>query len=98
MHAAVTLRTIGPAASQREADRNIVRAVDEVAHRLGNTRAVCRKYYVHPAILEAYYTGRTIGAPPELPGARPSRGQGAAALRRDELAVLQFLQDELAGD
>jgi DNA topoisomerase-1 len=98
MHAAIMLRSIGPSASKREADRNIIAAVDEVAQRLGNTRAVCRKYYVHPAILDAYYTGRTIGAPPELPGARPSRGHGAAALRRDELAVLQFLQDELAGD
>ena len=29
------------------------------AERLGNTRAVCRKYYVHPAILEAYLGGRT---------------------------------------
>jgi DNA topoisomerase-1 len=98
MHAAVMLRSIGPAASQREAERNIVRVVDEVAQRLGNTRAVCRKYYVHPAMIDAYFTGRTIGRPAELPGARPSRGQGAAALRRDELAVLQFLQDELAGD
>jgi DNA topoisomerase I len=98
MHAAVTLRDIGPAASRREADRNIIKAIDAVAERLGNTRGVCRKYYVHPAVLEAYLTGRTVGAPPELPGARPSRGKGAAALRRDELAVLQFLQDELAGD
>ena len=98
MHAAVMLRSIGPAATRREADRNIIQAIDDVAQRLGNTRTVCRKYYVHPAILEAYLTGDIIGAPPELPGARPSRGKGAAALRRDELAVLQFLQDELHED
>ncbi|HET7731957.1 MAG TPA: DNA topoisomerase IB [Usitatibacter sp.] len=95
MHAAVMLRSMGPAATQREAERNILRALEEVAERLGNTRTVCRKYYVHPAILEAYLTGRIVGPAIEMPGVRMPRGQRAAALRRDELAVLQFLQDEL---
>jgi DNA topoisomerase-1 len=97
MHAAVTLRSLGPASSRREADRNIIRAVDLVAERLGNTRAVCRKYYVHPALLNAYLAGRTV-ALPSLEPLRPKRrgGAGAAALRRDEVTVLQFLQDELA--
>ncbi|MFZ1907733.1 MAG: DNA topoisomerase IB, partial [Burkholderiales bacterium] len=53
MLAAVQLRAMGPAASRREADRNVVRAIDAVAERLGNTRAVCRKYYVHPALVQA---------------------------------------------
>jgi len=96
MHAAVALRTVGPAATRREADRNIIAAVDEVSQRLGNTRAVCRKYYVHPAILEAYYLGRTVPLPATPSTKQVPRGQRVAALRRDELAVLQFLQDELA--
>ncbi|MGZ5098748.1 MAG: DNA topoisomerase IB [Usitatibacter sp.] len=96
MHAAMALRTMGPAASRREADRNIIAAVDEVSQFLGNTRAVCRKYYVHPAILEAYYLGRTVPLP-EAPSSKEApRGKRIAALRRDELAVLQFLQEELA--
>ena len=33
---------------------NIVQAIDQVAAKLGNTRSVCKKYYVHPAILQAY--------------------------------------------
>ena len=37
-----------------EAKKNIVRAVESVAKRLGNTKAVCRKCYIHPAILDAY--------------------------------------------
>jgi len=98
MHAAVALRAMGPAASRREADRNIVRAIDEVAERLGNTRAVCRKYYVHPAILEAYLLGRTAPLPPEAPARGERRGRGVAALRRDEVAVLQFLNNELDGE
>jgi DNA topoisomerase-1 len=97
MHAAIALQEMGPVPTRREADRNIVRAVDEVSERLGNTRAVCRKYYVHPALIEAYLEGRTVRLP--LPPAKSAkaapRGARAAALRRDEVAVLQFLHDEL---
>ena len=96
MHAALTLQAMGPAATRREADRNIVRAIDEVSERLGNTRAVCRKYYVHPALLEAYLEGRMVRLGDKSPRNFPRRGVRAAALRRDEVAVLQFLQDELA--
>ena len=100
MHAAVALRSMGPAGSRREADRNILRALDVVAERLGNTRATCRKYYVHPIVIEAYLLGRTVAetAVPPAEGVQPRhpRRPGAiAALRRDEIAVLQFLQDEL---
>ena len=95
MAAAMALRATGPAASQREAERNIVAAIDLVSHRLGNTRAVCRKYYVHPALIEAYLEGRTVPLAEEAPRKRARTGR-TAALRRDEVAVLQFLQDELA--
>jgi len=39
-----------------EADckKNIVAALDEVSHKLGNTRTVCKKYYVHPGIIRLY--------------------------------------------
>ncbi len=91
MVAAVALRTMGPASSRREADRNIVRALDTVAERLGNTRAVCRKYYVHPALLNAYHLGHT--APhSEVPESHNALHEMShAALRRDELVILDFL-------
>ena len=92
MLAAVELRRRGPAASRREADRNVVGAIDAVAERLGNTRAVCRKYYVHPALISAYLMGETIPQPAPL---RRTRRQRGAALRRDEVLVLQFLQERL---
>jgi DNA topoisomerase I len=41
-------------------NRNIVQAIESVAKRLGNTRAVCRRCYVHPAVLAAYLEGTTI--------------------------------------
>ena len=92
MLAAVELRAMGAAASRREADRNILRALDAVAERLGNTRAVCRKYYVHPALIDAYRMGETV---PETPAGRKARQRRGAALRRDEVSVLQFLQERL---
>jgi len=116
--AALALRATGPAMTQREATRNINRAIDTVAERLGNTRTVCRKYYVHPALLHAYMNGMTA-ATPLSPGdveaflmdAAVAKGRSVAtsgknagpasarrkrakpALRRDEVAVLQFLQE-----
>jgi DNA topoisomerase-1 len=94
MMAAVELRTMGAAASRREADRNIIRAIDAVSERLGNTRTVCRKYYVHPALLNAYLMGHTVPQPPAL-SKKTQRRQPGAALRRDEVLVLQFLQEKV---
>ena len=88
--AAAALRDLGPFRSEKQAKTHIVSAIDQVSKRLGNTRAVCRKYYVHPAILEAYLEGVTI--PPAPAGVRQLRSTGGrAALRRDELAVIELL-------
>lgn len=91
MLAASALRAFGPPASAAEAKRNVNQALDRVAKRLGNTRAVARKYYVHPAIVEAYHRG--VAAP--VPRRARRRERPSAALRRDEVAVLQFLHEEL---
>ena len=63
--------------------REVVRAIDDVAARLGNTRSVCRKCYVHPAILEAYSRGQLAGM--------TSRGANGAPLAKAEQAVLDLL-------
>ena len=93
MVAARALRDMGPPTSGRQARRNVNRALDQVAAHLRNTRAVCRKYYVHPAIIEAYHRGIAV---PEPPRVRRGRFRPSAALRREEIAVLQFLQQEVA--
>jgi DNA topoisomerase IB len=51
MLAAESLRAMGPASTQRDATRNVLRAIDRTAERLGNTRAVCRQYYSTTSIL-----------------------------------------------
>lgn len=60
--AAQALAELRCAASSTQAKRNVVQAIETVAKRLGNTRAVCRKCYIHPAILDAYMDGATIGS------------------------------------
>jgi len=94
MLAARELFLLGPAKSQREAERNMIRAIDAVAKRLGNTRATCRKYYVHPGLVRAYLQGLTAPLALAPPPARARREHPTAALRREEVAVLQFLQED----
>jgi DNA topoisomerase IB len=43
--------------SKKQAKRNVVKAVETVAEKLGNTVTVCKKCYIHPRILEAYVEG-----------------------------------------
>jgi DNA topoisomerase I len=50
----------GPFNSQKRAKKNVNLAIERVAERLGNTVAVCRKCYIHPAVLDAYMEGRLV--------------------------------------
>jgi DNA topoisomerase-1 len=90
MLAADALREIGPARLVRDKKANIVQAVDRVAAQLGNTRAVCRKYYIHPVILEAYRRGRVVSYDP--PTGRVRR-RARKRLRDNEIAVLAFIHE-----
>jgi DNA topoisomerase-1 len=45
---------LGTAATEAEKKRKVVAALDYVSKQLGNTRTVCKKYYVHPMILDMY--------------------------------------------
>jgi len=52
-----SLKAMGQGDSVAQAKKNIVRAVETVSLALGNTKAVCRKCYIHPAVLDAYVAG-----------------------------------------
>jgi DNA topoisomerase-1 len=80
-----------PFASQAEAKRNVAAAVAAAARRLGNTRAVCRKSYVHPAVVMAYLEGAlaAVAVKQEEPGPnglRPEEARLLALLRRPAAA------------
>jgi DNA topoisomerase-1 len=93
MLAAAALREMGPAPTKRAAERNVLAAVDSTADRLGNTRAVCRKYYIHPALIEAYLEGAVLPPLPE-PVWQERRTHGPT-LRRHEADVLAFLKERV---
>jgi len=83
--AAKSLAAVRERHSGQVTKRDLVRAVESVAERLGNTKAVCRKSYIHPAVLAAYMEGETI---PPAPGGASRRG----LLSADERAVLTLLE------
>jgi DNA topoisomerase-1 len=86
----VRLAEIGKAEDERQARRNIVRAVKRVAERLGNTPTVCRNCYIHPKVLELYLEGVT------LEEFRPKRERRIRRLQPEyepeELALLKLLR------
>lgn len=47
--------------SQAECKRNIVSAIDGVASKLGNTRTVCKNYYIHPELMNHYEQNKLCG-------------------------------------
>ncbi|HYF68051.1 MAG TPA: DNA topoisomerase IB [Ohtaekwangia sp.] len=49
-----SLCAVGEAISTTQCQRNVVQALNEVSNKLGNTRAVCKKYYVHPGLIRLY--------------------------------------------
>ena len=91
--AAEALRRQDVAASEADAKAAVVAAVDAVAGALGNTRAVCRKCYIHPVVINEYLAG-TLDA--GLTSKRSARG--ARGLSRSETAVLGLLQRRLRRD
>jgi DNA topoisomerase I len=54
VNALVSLHKLGPGRTEAEKKRKVLQALDEVSRQLGNTRAVCKKYYVHPEIIRLY--------------------------------------------
>jgi DNA topoisomerase I len=96
--ACMALRQFEVSASETEAKRNIVEAIKAVAQRLGNTPAVCRKCYVHPAVLECYLMGkleRHIRRTVEEATDEILREAEEEALRKEERAVMELLLERL---
>jgi DNA topoisomerase I len=91
--AATLLREYESFDSQARAKKNIVRAVEEVARKLGNTKTVCRKCYIHPAIFDAYLDG-TIAKAVAQRAERTAKSIGR--MTAAEAAVLGLLQRRLA--
>jgi DNA topoisomerase-1 len=94
--AARALRELAVFDSQAQAKRNVLRAVEAVAKRLGNTRAVCRKCYIHPEVVNAYLDG-TLAESLNRKAGRELRSN-LKNLSQEEAAVLALLQRALKQD
>ena len=90
--AAKALAEVAKFKSNTEAKRNVVAAIESVAKKLGNTKAVCRKCYIHPAILDAYMDGATIQTL-KTRAAKLSRAR--ATLNGEEAAVVSMIERRL---
>lgn len=85
------LRELPEPETEAQAKKNVVDAIKQVAGRLGNTPAVCRKCYVHPAVLDTYLNPETR---PLLRSATISEGD-TGGLPADEATLLAFLRGQL---
>lgn len=94
--AAMALQEFEAVDSQSQAKKNVVKAIESVAERLGNTPSVCRKCYVHPAIIETYLDGELAETLQQI--ARAEMDEALRELRPEEAAVLGLLQRRLAAE
>jgi DNA topoisomerase I len=86
------LYQIGPGDSETQAKRNVTQAVGEAANYLGNTPTICRKSYVHPAVITAYLDGWFLDTWRQV----VETGSPQECLRREENATLAVIQQHLA--
>ena len=93
--AALALQEFEKFDSETQAKKNIVRAIESVAEKLGNTPTICRKCYVHPAVLESYLDGSLLEG--MRARARQQMQDDLQALAPEEAAVLALLQQRLQG-
>jgi DNA topoisomerase-1 len=92
--ASIALQEFEKFDSEAQAKRNVVQAIERVAQRLGNTPSVCRKCYIHPAIVDAYLEGSMLEALRARTAREAARSLGA--LKPEEAAVMALLQNRLA--
>lgn len=87
--AATALHELDEVDSASARKKNIAKAIETVAKQLGNTKAVCRRCYVHPAVLEHYLDGATL----DVLRSRTTSMlvNGARHMSREETAVLALL-------
>lgn len=86
--AAERLAEHGDDVPEEEEDGLVVQAIKDTAGALGNTPAVCRRYYVHPDVIEAFREGDLA-----VRVRRRNAGNTPEGLRPPEAAVLDLLRD-----
>jgi DNA topoisomerase-1 len=107
------LREVAPVETSSDVNKQLVLAIKLVAERLGNTPAVCRRAYIHPAVLDAWVNRQgsdSIFPPPRAAADAPTTASQVAGemvvqvrtpeddLDADEIATLTFLRKNPSGE
>ena len=91
--AAMALQEFEDFDSQAQAKKNILRAIEKVSERLGNTPAICRRCYIHPAVIESYLDGSMLNTLKQR--AEQEMRESLKELGPQEAAILTLLQQRL---
>jgi DNA topoisomerase-1 len=95
LHALQAFRTIGEGLTATDRKKNLVTALDAVSVKLGNTRTVCKKYYVHPGLIQLYEENKLMTYLNEL-DSREKEGLPADedinALTAEEQVLMKILK------
>jgi DNA topoisomerase I len=90
VHALQAFRSIGEALSATDKKKNIVAVLDMVSKKLGNTRTVCKKYYVHPGLVKLYEEDKLNTYLKELD--KIEEPDNASGLTREEEILMKILK------
>ncbi|MGK7397093.1 MAG: DNA topoisomerase IB [Candidatus Cyclobacteriaceae bacterium M3_2C_046] len=88
VYAFEALRELGDFHTQKEKNKKQIKAIDMVAKRLGNSRSISKKYYIHPGIFHAYETKTLF---PKIDEFRSNSDSGYLSI--DEKMVMHILSD-----
>ena len=88
---AIELNELGEFESEKQAQKNVVKAIKNVAKQLGNRPATCRNYYVHPAVVEAYYDGSLLDLMSQTHEEKPEVNK----LNPEEIVILKIIKQAL---
>jgi DNA topoisomerase-1 len=83
------LRRLAPTRSPAAIQQNLTQVVKDVAKRLGNTPAICRRCYIHPEVIERYLGGTFLRSLTALSSGRALRPTGLDASERLTLSFLR---------
>ena len=91
VQAIAEFKQVAQAESQVEIKNNIITVLDRVAQHLGNTRTVCKKYYVHPVIIALYETNKLNSY---LERMEDNKNNNADTLTAEEKLLMRILEKE----
>jgi DNA topoisomerase-1 len=90
LHALQAFWSIGDAITESKCKKNIVAVLNMVSQKLGNTRAICKKYYVHPALIEFYQEKKLTKYMDELN--KLEEPDDKSGLTREEKVLMKILK------